>query len=133
MNEYTIPALLCEYLNSIETIETIFVPETLREGSATVFLSGEETTLREYINGSSVVSVPFEIRLRCGSSSVRERLDAVDFFTRIKAYAENNPVHITENEDGQIISTGGIFKSAVFENGDEEYRGAFSFRYMKKA
>ena len=132
MDEYSYPVLLCEYLNNMDT-DTVFVPETWRGGAACVMLSGGEDTEREYIDGSARIKVPFEIRLRCSHKSVRERLDAVDFFTAVNAYVRDNPVPLDGGEYGRVSPVGGTFKSAIYENGEEEYRAAYSFGYYRKA
>lgn len=134
MDQYTIPVLLCEYLNDMDPEGDIsFVPETWREGAASLMLAGGVTAVREYVDGSSVVSVPFEVRLRCGHTSIKERLDAVDFFSKIDAYVAEVPVSSSGTEIGRVSPVGGTFKSAVYENGEEEYRSSFTFRYLKKA
>lgn len=132
MDEYSIPVLLCEYLNSMEE-DTPFVPETWREGAATVMLSGGDSAVREYVDGSSVVSVPFEVHLRCSHTSIKCRLDAVEFFSRIASFVRETPVVLDGVALGEVSAVGGTFKSAVYENGEEEYRASYSFRYLKKA
>ena len=134
MDDIRIPVLLCEYLNGMPTRGSVdFVPEVWREGEAAVWLTGGVAADREYIDGSAVMSVPFEIRLRCGCSSVAERLDAIAFFSAVEDYALSVPVTVSGEEYGRVIPKGGTFKSAIYENGDEEYRAAYSFRYFKKA
>ena len=132
MDAYSYPVLLCEYLNGSGTGIT-FVPEVWREGAACVMLSGGEVAVREYVNGSAVISVPFEIRLRCSCASVKDRLDAVDFFSAVNAYVKNTPLDCEDYTDGVVRPVGGTFKSAVYESGEEEYRSAYTFRYLKKA
>lgn len=134
MNEIRIPVLLCEYLNAMPSRGDIgFVPEVWREGEAAVWLTGGVSAVREYVDGSAVMSVPFEIRVRCGCSSVAERLDAIAFFSLIENYVRSVPVTTDGEEVGKVLSTGGTFKSAIYENGDEEYRAAYTFRYFRKA
>lgn len=134
MNEIRIPVLLCEYLNAMPSRGGIgFVPEVWREGEAAVWLTGGVSAVREYVDGSAVMSVPFEIRVRCGCSSVAERLDAIAFFSLIENYVRSVPVTTEGEEIGKVTSTGGTFKSAIYENGDEEYRAAYTFRYFRKA
>ena len=134
MDEIRIPVLLCEYLNEMTARGDIsFVPEVWREGEASVWLTGGVSASREYIDGSAVMSVPFEIRLRCGCSSVAERLDAIAFFSSVEDYARSTPVMHDGGEYGRVIPSGGTFKSAIYPSGDEEYRAAYSFRYFRKA
>ena len=132
MDEYSIPVLLCEYLNSMEN-GTVFVPETWREGAATVMLSGGDSAVREYVDGSAVISVPFEVRVRCSHTSIKCRLDAVEFFSRIASFVRETSVVRSGVTVGEVSVSGGTFKSAVYENGEEEYRAAYAFRYLKKA
>ena len=134
MDEIRIPVLLCEYLNAMPSRGDItFVPEVWREGEASVRLTGGVSAAREYIDGSAVISVPFEIRLRCGSSSIAERLDAIAFFSAIEDYVRSVPVAVSDRDLGTVIPAGGTFKSSIYDNGDEEYRAAYSLRYFRKA
>ena len=134
MEEIRIPVLLCDYLNSMPSRGGIrFVPEVWREGEAAVWLTGGVSAAREYIDGSAVVSVPFEIRLRCGSASVGERLDAISFFSSVEDFVRAVPVVLSAGESGSVTPVGGAFKSAILENGDEEYRAAYTFSYFRKA
>lgn len=134
MNEIRIPVLLCEHLNRMPDRGDIsFVPEVWREGEAGVWLTGAIGSSSKYIDGSGIMAVGFEVRLRCSHESIGKRLDAIDFFSSIEEYVQISPVTSGEKVIGNIIPTGGSFKSAVYENGDEEYRAAYSFRYFKKA
>jgi len=132
MEEITIPALLASYLNESECGVT-FVPEAWREGKGTLWLTGGVTDVREYVNGSVMRSVPFEVRIRCESDTVKKRLDVITVFAVLDEYIRSTPVPISENEVGEVKPSGGAAKSAIYENGDEEYRAAFLFRYLKKA
>lgn len=134
MEEIRIPVLLCDFLNRMpERGDISFVPEVWREGDAAVWLTGAASAAREYIDGSCVMTVGFEIRLRCSKESVAKRLDAIDFFSSVERYVLANPVTSGGSEIGSIVPSGGSFKSAVYENGDEEYRAAYSFGYFRKA
>ncbi len=134
MNEIRIPVLLCEHLNRMpERGEISFVPEVWREGEASVWLTGASSPSSEYIDGSGIMAVGFEIRLRCSNESIGRRLDAIAFFSAIEDYVRTYPVTSEGKAIGEIIPSGGSFKSAVYENGDEEYRAAYSFRYLRKA
>lgn len=130
MDEIKIPELICGYLNSMGG-EIPFVPESWREGSAAVWLTGGAKRIREYVDGSAVEAVPFEIRVRCAGKSVSDRLDAVQFFAEIAAYIKSVPMADTDNT--KIEATGGAYKSAIYENGEEEYRAAYRLcRYCRK-
>lgn len=129
MDEIKIPELICGYLNGMGgSVE--FVPEAWREGSAAVWLSGGAERLREYVDGSAVVGIPFEIRVRCAGRSVADRLDAVQFFADIAEYIKSKP--ITKLDGAKIEAMSGAAKSAVYENGEEEYRASYRLcRYCK--
>lgn len=134
MNEIRIPVLLCEHLNRMPNRgEVLFVPEVWRDGAAAVWLTGAVGSSSKYIDGSGIMAVGFEIRLRCSHESIGKRLDAIAFFSAIEEYVQSTPLTDEGKVIGSIIPTGGSFKSAVYENGDEEYRAAYSFRYFRKA
>lgn len=134
MDEIKIPELICQYLNGMGG-DIPFVPEAWREGAAAVWLTGGGERIREYVDGSSVVGVPFDIRVRCVGRSVGDRLDAVGFFRAVAEYMRRTPMtELTDNSlpDARIEVVSGASKSAVFENGEEEYRAAYRLRWFDK-
>lgn len=128
MDEIKIPEMICGYLNGMGG-DIPFVPEAWRENSAAVWLTGGAERIREYVDGSAVVGVPFEIRVRCAGRSVADRLDAVQFFADI---AEHIKTVAMEDDGAELEVTGGASKSAVYDNGEEEYRAAYRLvRYCR--
>lgn len=121
MDEIKIPEMICGYLNGMGG-DIPFIPETWREDSAAVWLTGGAERIREYIDGSAVIGIPFEIRVRCAGRAVSDRLDAVRFFTDIAEYIVKIPM---DDGSAKIEITGGAAKSAVYDNGEEEYRAAY--------
>ena len=106
------PAALADWLAGSETIP--FVPEAWREGAATVRLTGSMTAARTYVDGSRRLAVPFEVRVRCRGRAVSDRLGAVDFYRQLGRYVRTHLMPVIPPA-----------KSAVYENGDEEYRAAY--------
>jgi len=104
--------------------------------AAVAMLSGSVEAIRKmYVDGSYYAELPFEIRLRISASSMREKLDAMEFFDSVEAYIEENPL---EEVFGGCRLLGikplqNSTKSAVLSNGDEEYRMSFCVRYYKSA
>lgn len=127
MNELSVPALICEYLSDSKL--GVFVPEVRRDGCAAVFLEASPPEIKTYIDGSYIESVPFEICVQCAGEGAGERLGAVSFFESVDRYAADNPVNTEKYGicDAMIKRTSGISKSAVFDNGTEEYRAAYRF------
>jgi hypothetical protein len=128
MNETRLPAAICEYLDGSDC-GIRFVPEVWRDGFASVWLTGGGKSVREYVDGSSIAAVPFEIRLRIEGESIADRLDAVAIFAKIDEYAKIVPV----GEEAYVKQTSGAVKSAVYDDGSEEYRAAYELRYLKNA
>ena len=62
MTDYHLSDALCRFLG--EAGAGRFVPEAVRDGAATVRLTGSVTGESLYVDGSRRVSVPFEIRVR---------------------------------------------------------------------
>lgn len=121
MDENRIPEFLCGYFNDMQT-GTTFVPETWREGCASLWITGGGTE-KTYVDGSRIMAVPFEIRIRCVGRTVGDRLEATAFFGALNRYIENGGADITV--------TSGAYKSAVYDNGEEEYRGSYVLRYYR--
>lgn len=121
MDENRIPEFLCGYLNAGDPGVPL-IPETWREDCASLWITGGSTE-KTYVDGSGIEAVPFEIRIRCRGRTVNDRLDAVAFFTGI------SEIIAAGQED--ITVTSGASKSAVYENGEEEYRASYVLRYYK--
>ncbi len=130
MNEKLIPEIICDYLSGIGGVA--FVPEAWRDGCAAVFLSGGER-YRKYIDGSATVSVPFEVRIRAAGRSLEDRLSAVRLFANIDRHID--AADVSCDYDGiteiYIKAAGGVRRSAVYENGSEEYTAPYMLSYYK--
>lgn len=91
---------------------------------AVLSLDGSRNTLREYIDGSKIIEAGFEIRLRVRADSLKDRLDAAEFFRKVSlAVSDNAGENFTLNESS------GMTKSAIYENGDEEFRASYKIKY----
>ncbi len=121
MDENRIPEFLCGYFNA-GGLGMIFVPETWRESCASLWITGGGTE-KTYVDGSRIMAVPFEIRIRCDGRTIADRLEAVSFFAAVSRYIDGGSADITV--------TSGASKSAVYDNGEEEYRGAYVLRYYQ--
>ena len=131
MEELKIPEALCAYLNASGVAE--FVPEVWREGAASVRLTGGVGAQSIYVDGSRLMSVPFEVRLRCPGRAIADRLTAVEIFRRLGSYVRTTPMPIGNGQFAEIRETGGASKSAVYENGEEEYRCGYVMRFFREA
>ena len=91
---------------------------------AVLSLDGSKNTLREYIDGSKIIEAGFEVRLRVRADSLKDRLDAAEFFRKVSlAVSDNAGENFTLNESS------GMTKSAIYENGDEEFRASYKIKY----
>jgi len=120
-----LPETVCGYLNGWTEKLCDFVPETFGavNPQAGVFFR-EEVRANRYVDGSVCVQVPFDICLRIGGASVREKLDGMRFLGGAAVYMRENPLRC-ECRGGRIDglnAEGSTVKAAVLENGDEEYR-----------
>ena len=52
---------------------------------AVLSLDGSRSTLREYIDGSKIIEAGFEVRLRVRADSLKDRLDAAEFFRKVSS------------------------------------------------
>ncbi len=128
MAEWNVPQKLCGYLNGAAAVEIL--PETWREGCAALWLTGGGSHRREYVDGSAMVEIPFEIRIRCEGNAAADRLRALDFFASLGDYIGR--VSLMEEAEETVAMTSCASKSAVFEDGSEEYRASFAYRFLKK-
>ena len=101
-----------------------YVPETMGNvlPCAGVFLLADVRETR-YVDGSVLCEVPFEVRIRIGGRNVRERLSVRENLASLGAYLRTAPLY----DEGilGIAAVGGAERSAVYQNGNEEYRMCF--------
>ena len=122
MNETeSLPALLCGFFSQ-SGAGIPFVPEVWRDGAAAVWLTGSAYSVKEYVDGSAVNAVPFEIRLRCGGGDVSEKLAVLAWFDGLADYVK----HHAPADGIRVRTASGASKSAVYDDGSEEYRMALT-------
>lgn len=133
-----LPAAIAAFLTDSGAGE--FVPETWRAGAASVRLTGGVSAARTYVDGSVRLAVPFEVRIRCPGRTVADRLEAAAFFSTLGAYVRSHRMPLVppdENRDewipAEAAQTGGPSKSAVYENGEEEYRASYLLTVFRPA
>lgn len=125
MDENRIPEFLCDLIGGGNPGVPI-VPETWRESAASLWLTGGGIE-KTYVDGSCLMAVPFEIRLRCHGRTVDDRLDALTFFSTVGNIIASSQT--SSRADIRVLS--GASKSAIYENGEEEYRASYVLRYYK--
>lgn len=132
---YEMEKLLCTYLSGSGTV---FLPETWRDGAVCVSLTGAQDIYRVYVDGSYLAGIPFDVRIRkprC-ADNVSEKMDAAAFFAALADYIHTTPMSV----DGwQVLPASGqpfggaYMKSAVYDDGTEEYRAGYRLKfYIKK-
>lgn len=134
MEEDRIPALVCGFLNQIVTAEDPiegFLPETWRDGWAALWMVGGPDVIRDYVDGSQVIGLTFDIRVRCIGRDVGDRLDVLGFYKKIADHVRKNKFPL-EGHDCRIVVKTNASKSAVFDSGEEEYRASYVLRYFRK-
>lgn len=115
---------LCGYLNGFERKPGPFFPESFGASGYGVSVALlRDANVRRYVDGSCRAAIPFEVRLRIRGVSMRERLDAADFFSGLALYVKENPMR--EAGDGErmaeVFPDGGCEKTAALPDGGEEY------------
>lgn len=93
---------------------------------AVLSLDGSKNTVREYIDGSKIIEAGFEIRLRARADSLKDRLDAAEFFRKVSCAISDKT-----NEAFTLGESSGMTKSAIYENGDEEFRASYTIKYKE--
>ncbi len=132
---YTMEQILCAYLSGSGVV---FLPETWRDGAVCVSLTGGQEVYRTYVNGSYLAGIPFDVRVRkpkC-ADNVAEKMDVAAFYAALAEYIHGHPMPV----EGWLVvpSSGKPFggayaKSAVYEDGTEEYRAGYFLKfYLKK-
>lgn len=133
---YEMEKILCGYLNGFG--EVVFLPETWRDGAVCVSLTGGQEIFRSYVDGSYLAGIPFDIRVRLprAADNIAEKLDTAEFFAALAEYIRETPMTV----DGwQVLPASGkpyggaYHKSAVHDDGTEEYRAGYLLKvYIKK-
>ena len=93
---------------------------------AALSLDGSKSTLRAYIDGTKIVEAGFEVRLRVRADSLKDRLDAAEFFRKV-----SSAVSGYAGESFTLSESSGMTKSAIYENGDEEFRASYKIKYKE--
>lgn len=132
---YAMEKILCDYLCGCGTV---FLPETWRDGAACVSLTGGQNVYRTYVDGSYLAGIPFDVRIRkekC-ADNVADKLDAAEFYAALAEYIHNTPMAV---EGWRVLPSsgkpfGGAYaKSAVYDDGTEEFRTGYLLKfYIKK-
>ena len=138
--EKRIPEILCDYLSGSGSV---FLPETWREGAVCVSMTGGHEVYSEYVDGSYLAGIPFDVRIRKARSadSIADKLDAAAFFAALEDYLHDTPMPAYDGQlrDMKVLPASGkpyggaCHKSAVHEDGTEEYRAGYLLKfYVKK-
>lgn len=132
---YAMEKILCDYLSGCGEV---FLPETWRDGAVCVSLTGGQDVYRTYVDGSYLAGIPFDVRIRkpkC-ADNVADKLDAAAFYAALAEYIHDTPMPV---EGWRVLpssgkSFGGAYsKSAVYDDGTEEYRAGYLLKfYIKK-
>lgn len=93
---------------------------------AVLSLDGSKNTVREYIDGTKIIEAGFEVRLRVRADSLKDRLDAAEFFRKLSCAVSDSA-----NENFMLSESSGMTKSAIYENGDEEFRTSYKITYKE--
>ncbi len=133
IEEEKIPSLVCGFLNRIisdgDPVKG-FLPEAWRDGWAAVRMVGGPDVIRDYVDGSQVIGLTFDIRVRCVGQDVGDRLDVLGFYKKIADHVRRNVFPI-DGRECRIIVKANASKSAVFDSGEEEYRASYVLRYFR--
>lgn len=132
---YAMEKILCDYLSGCGEV---FLPETWRDGAVCVSLTGGQDVYRTYVDGSYLAGIPFDVRIRkpkC-ADNVADKLDAAAFYAALAEYIHDTPMPV---EGWRVLPSsgkpfgGGYAKSAVYDDGTEEYRAGYLLKfYIKK-
>lgn len=132
---YAMEKILCDYLSGCGEV---FLPETWRDGAVCVTLTGGQDVYRTYVDGSYLAGIPFDVRIRkpkC-ADNVADKLDAAAFYAALAEYIHDTPMPV---EGWRVLPSsgkpfgGGYAKSAVYDDGTEEFRAGYLLEfYIRK-
>ncbi len=132
---YAMEKILCDYLSGCGEV---FLPETWRDGAVCVSLTGGQDVYRTYVDGSYLAGIPFDVRIRkpkC-ADNVADKLDAAAFYAALAEYIHDTPMPV---EGWRVLPSsgkpfGGAYsKSAVYDDGTEEFRAGYLLEfYIRK-
>lgn len=132
---YAMEKILCDYLSGCGEV---FLPETWRDGAVCVSLTGGQDVYRTYVDGSYLAGIPFDVRIRkpkC-ADNVADKLDAAAFYAALAEYIHDTPMPV---EGWRVLPSsgkpfgGGYAKSAVYDDGTEEFRAGYLLEfYIRK-
>lgn len=132
---YAMETILCDYLGGCGTV---FLPETWRDGAVCVSLTGGQDVYRTYVDGSYLAGIPFDVRVRCPkcADNITDKMDTAAFFAALAEYIHDTPMPVPEwrvlPSSGRPFG-GAYHKSAVYEDGTEEYRAGYVLEiYIRK-
>ena len=121
--------MVCSYLNGFEGRICDVLPEEIGKNRpcAGIFVqSGMKE--KAYLDGSVCLRIPFMLCLRINAYSVREKLDGLGSLMGFLRYVRTVPCRGVF-EGGRIVGIHGTdipYRSAVFDDGGEEFKMVFS-------
>jgi len=124
---------VCARLNGYAGRICDILPETLSQHypSAGIFVQSEVQE-KEYADGTVCLRIPFQLRIRMKPRTVKERLRVLSSLEGLGEYLKKNRVR--EPLDGGVLldvgAEGMPTRSAVFDNGSEEYKMRFYLTVM---
>lgn len=131
---------LCLIFNSFDDRLCDFVPETDLESipSASISALSGSRKVREYIDGSSLCEMPFEVSLRINGASPSDRLRAVSFFEVLALWLESQVWEQSEDFDGnrygicEIAVSDGPVRNRGEEGISARFSAEYCLRYKRK-
>ncbi len=131
MEEKSILKALCTLLNTWEDRPSDFLPETegnVPGGVITALSAGRQ--IRKYIDGSYTARFPFAVSMYTDGTSPIGKLAVLGRFDVLTEWFAD---HLPPDENGRVFTkitqTTLPAKSAVWEDGTEEYRAGFVLEY----
>ena len=123
---------ICRLLNRFDGRERDFLPETTEEAAsaAAVTLAAGRRCVREYVDGSRLMEVPFRVRVRTAGGSPVRGLRTISLLEALADWLEKNGADEAGGNSGirSVRRTDGPVKAAEFESGDMEFVSDFAVR-----
>ena len=132
MNDECLLREICRILNRFDGRERDFLPETTEEAvnASAVALAAGRRCVREYVDGSRLMEVPFRVRVRAAGGSPAVGLGTVSFLESLADWLEESGADEAGENSGirSVRRTDGPVKAAEFESGDMEFVSDFAVR-----
>lgn len=132
MDETRIAHIICDWLNAAaDDIGITFTPHVQRDNTACVCIRGGDVHASDYIDGSAVIFLPFDIKIKRRTDSAADVAAVMTVFGNIESRATSSSPDIGEGVPADIAVRTRAEKTKSYSDGCDEYSASYDFIYFK--